>query len=160
MIVFILLNQSIKKIITELKINRKEIVLKESDLEESFVKGGGPGGQAVNKTNNAVWVRHIPSGFQVKVNKWILTDKLIIILLKLILLKCHKTRSLELNRHEARKLIIKELDIRANGDASKSATESLKRKERGRIRKKRSNEKYKEKDKDLSMSYDESKMNT
>ncbi|TEB14760.1 hypothetical protein C9890_0656 [Perkinsus sp. BL_2016] len=32
-----------------------------------FVKGGGPGGQAVNKSNNAVWVRHIPTGFQVKV---------------------------------------------------------------------------------------------
>lgn len=53
--------------ITELKLDRTEIVLKESDLEERFVKGGGPGGQAVNKTNNAVWVRHIPSGFQVKV---------------------------------------------------------------------------------------------
>ena len=59
--------QSIKKIISELKSTRTEIVLKESDLEEMFVKGGGPGGQAVNKSNNAVWVRHIPTGFQVKV---------------------------------------------------------------------------------------------
>lgn len=52
-----------------MKSNRTEILLKESDLEERFVKGGGPGGQAVNKTNNAVWVRHLPSGFQVKVNR-------------------------------------------------------------------------------------------
>jgi len=48
---------------------RQEIVLKESDLEERFVKGGGPGGQAVNKTNNAVWVRHLPTGIQIKVRK-------------------------------------------------------------------------------------------
>lgn len=33
------------------------------------MKGGGPGGQAVNKSNNAVWVKHIPSGIQVKVLK-------------------------------------------------------------------------------------------
>ena len=59
--------QSIKNIIADLKKKRIEIELKESDLEESFVKGGGPGGQAVNKTNNAVWVRHVPTGIQVKV---------------------------------------------------------------------------------------------
>lgn len=50
-----------------MKLTRTEIILKESDLEESFVKGGGPGGQAVNKSNNAVWVKHIPTGIQVKV---------------------------------------------------------------------------------------------
>ena len=49
---------------------RKEITLKESDLKEQFVKGGGPGGQAVNKSNNAVWIRHIPTGIQVKVKCW------------------------------------------------------------------------------------------
>ena len=47
---------------------RKEIVLNEKDLEEQIVKGGGPGGQAVNKSNNAVWIRHIPTGIQVKVS--------------------------------------------------------------------------------------------
>lgn len=56
-----------KKLIADLKVIRHEIKLNEADLEESFVKGGGPGGQAVNKTNNAVWVRHVPSGIQVKV---------------------------------------------------------------------------------------------
>ncbi len=59
-----------KKLITELKSKRTEIVLKESDLEESFVKGGGPGWQAVNKSNNAVWVKHIPTGIQVKVGRF------------------------------------------------------------------------------------------
>lgn len=43
-------------------------VLNEDDLEEQFVRGSGPGGQATNKTSNCVVLRHIPSGTVVKVN--------------------------------------------------------------------------------------------
>lgn len=43
-------------------------VLNEDDLEEQFVRGSGPGGQATNKTSNCVVLRHIPSGIVVKVN--------------------------------------------------------------------------------------------
>lgn len=43
-------------------------VIKEDDLEEQFVRGSGPGGQATNKTSNCVVLRHIPSGIVVKVN--------------------------------------------------------------------------------------------
>jgi RF-1 domain len=39
----------------------------EDHLEESFVRGRGPGGQAVNKTNNCVVLRHRPTGIIVKV---------------------------------------------------------------------------------------------
>lgn len=41
--------------------------LDESELEEQFVKGHGPGGQATNKTSNCVVLKHIPSGLVVKV---------------------------------------------------------------------------------------------
>lgn len=41
--------------------------LEESDLEEQFVKGHGPGGQATNKTSNCVVLKHVPSGLVVKV---------------------------------------------------------------------------------------------
>lgn len=41
--------------------------LEESELEEQFVKGHGPGGQATNKTSNCVVLKHIPSGLVVKV---------------------------------------------------------------------------------------------
>lgn len=43
-------------------------VLNEDELEEQFVRGSGPGGQATNKTSNCVVLKHIPSGIVVKVN--------------------------------------------------------------------------------------------
>lgn len=36
--------------------------LMEADLEEKAIKGWGPGGQSVNKTNSACFLRHIPTG--------------------------------------------------------------------------------------------------
>ena len=40
--------------------------IREQDLEESFVRGSGRGGQKVNKTNNCVYLRHTPTGIAVK----------------------------------------------------------------------------------------------
>lgn len=37
-------------------------VLIETDLDEQFVRGSGPGGQAVNKTANCVVLKHLPTG--------------------------------------------------------------------------------------------------
>lgn len=36
--------------------------LNENELQEQFVRGSGPGGQAVNRTSNAVVLKHIPTG--------------------------------------------------------------------------------------------------
>lgn len=38
-------------------------VLAEEDLEEQFVRGSGPGGQATNTTNNCVVLLHKPTGW-------------------------------------------------------------------------------------------------
>lgn len=43
--------------------------LDEGELEEQFVKGHGPGGQATNKTSNCVVLKHLPSGLVVKVEE-------------------------------------------------------------------------------------------
>ncbi len=37
-----------------------------ADLEERFVRGSGPGGQKINKTSSTVWVRHRPTGLEVR----------------------------------------------------------------------------------------------
>ena len=72
-------------------------VLNPEELEEKFTLGSGPGGQAVNKTANAVFLKHIPSGL------WV---------------KCHETRSIESNRKIARQLLLRKLDNHLNGENS------------------------------------------
>ncbi|GAA5834133.1 hypothetical protein JCM5353_005550 [Sporobolomyces roseus] len=63
--------------------------LLEQDLQESFVRGSGPGGQATNKTSNACQLLHLPSGLRVT---------------------CHETRSRETNRKLARRILRDKLD--------------------------------------------------
>lgn len=101
-------------------------VLDEKDLEEQMVRGSGPGGQATNKTNNCIVLKHKPTG---------------------IVVKCHLTRSATQNRKEARRLMVARLDERINGEFSvenqlkqlnekKSATTSWKRKRLDEMKKK------------------------
>ena len=59
----------------------REASVFEEDLEESFILGGGPGGQKTNKTSNVVRLEHEPSGISIR---------------------CGETRSRETNRWLAR----------------------------------------------------------
>lgn len=79
--------------------------MNENDLEEQFVRGSGPGGQATNKTSNAVMLKHKPTG---------------------LIVKCHETRSLYKNREIARANMLTKLDDLINGDNSlRNQEESL-----------------------------------
>ena len=46
-----------------------EAAVYEGELEESFIMGGGPGGQKTNKTSSVVRLSHGPSGVAVKVGE-------------------------------------------------------------------------------------------
>lgn len=50
----------------ELARRMEKLGILEEDLEESFVRGTGPGGQKINKTSSTVQLRHRPSGMEVR----------------------------------------------------------------------------------------------
>ncbi|MCA1784852.1 MAG: peptide chain release factor-like protein, partial [Desulfobacteraceae bacterium] len=46
-----------------------ELEIRKADLEEKFIKASGRGGQKVNKSASAVFIRHNPTGLSVKMGK-------------------------------------------------------------------------------------------
>lgn len=54
---------------TELEQRMRQCGLLEKDIEEKFVRSGGAGGQKVNKTSTCVYLKHLPTGLSVKVQK-------------------------------------------------------------------------------------------
>ncbi len=82
------------------------------DIEEKFVRGSGSGGQKMNKTSSCVWLKHLPSGIDVK---------------------CQEFRERELNRFRAYKLLIGKLEDKKMGKASARAQKNFKlRKQKAR----------------------------
>ena len=49
-----------------LKARMAQLEIREADLEERFVRSSGAGGQHVNKSATCVWLRHRPTGIEVK----------------------------------------------------------------------------------------------
>lgn len=89
---------------------------KEEDIIESFIRSGGPGGQNVNKTSTCVYLKHIPTGIEVK---------------------CQRERTQALNRIIARKILGKKVRELAEKRLSeeKQRREKLRRKSRKRPKK-------------------------
>ena len=88
----------------------------EADIEERFVRGGGSGGQKINKTSSCVQLLHIPSGTQIR---------------------CQETRSREANRWLARRLLSERiLEARHSRESARIAeAEKIRRQKRRRSRK-------------------------
>ncbi|MFC5453873.1 peptide chain release factor family protein [Prosthecobacter fluviatilis] len=49
-----------------LRTRMQRLRIREEDLEEDFIRGGGAGGQKINKTSSTVVLRHVPSGIEVR----------------------------------------------------------------------------------------------
>ena len=92
--------------------------LRETDIEESFVRSGGHGGQNVNKTSTCVMLLHRPSGLQVK---------------------CQSTRQQGLNRFIARRLLLDKIERLKTGQvaAQRAELEKIRRQKRRRSRRAR-----------------------
>ncbi len=93
--------------------------IREADLDEKFVRSSGPGGQNVNKTSTAVWLKHIPSGREVKVQT---------------------ARSQGLNRYYARQQLAELIESRVLGERTKREQEAFKRRKQKRRRSRRAKE--------------------
>ncbi len=65
-----LMNPNIKESKTkELERRMVELGIRAEDLVEKFIHGSGRGGQKLNKTANCVFLKHIPTGISVKVQR-------------------------------------------------------------------------------------------
>ncbi len=47
-----------------------QLGLRWQDFDEKFTRGGGKGGQKINKSTNTVLLKHLPTGLQVRVQKF------------------------------------------------------------------------------------------
>ena len=90
--------------------------IREEDIIEKFIKSSGPGGQNVNKTSTCVYLKHIPTGTEVK---------------------CQRERSQSLNRYLARKLLVKKIENTILGRVSRESEliEKIRRQKRKRPKK-------------------------
>lgn len=57
----LIVNKGAKKLKEQLDYSKVPELI-ETDLEEQFIHGTGPGGQKVNKAHNCVLLKHIPTG--------------------------------------------------------------------------------------------------
>lgn len=89
----------------------------EVDLVEKFILGSGSGGQKINKTSSCVYLKHEPTGLEIK---------------------CQANRSRELNRFQARRELCDKLDEIRLGKASARQQEMEKTRRQKRRRSRRS----------------------
>ncbi len=93
----------------------RKLGIREEDLEESFVRSSGAGGQNVNKTSTRVVLVHKPTGLTVK---------------------CQEARSQGLNRFMARRLLLDRIEQERIGalSAEQQRIEKIRRQKRKRSR--------------------------
>lgn len=94
--------------------------LREADIIEKFIRSGGHGGQNVNKVATCVYLKHIPTGTEVK---------------------CQEERSQALNRYLARRILADKIETAILGRESEEEQRIAKIRRQKRKRSKRAKEK-------------------
>ena len=72
----------------------KGLGIEEKDIEEKFIRSQGRGGQKVNKSSTCVYLKHVPTGIEVK---------------------CQKARTQAINGFFARRLLADKIDEQIHG---------------------------------------------
>lgn len=100
----------------ELHKRMEQLGIQEGDLIEKFILGSGSGGQKINKTSSCVYLKHIPTGIEIK---------------------CQRERSRELNRYYARRELCDRIEekIAHKKSERQQMIEKIRRQKRRRSRK-------------------------
>ena len=98
----------------------KDLGIKEGDIEEKFIRSQGRGGQKVNKSSTCVYLRHVPTGVEVK---------------------CQKARTQAMNRFFARRILSDKIEELLHGGRSAKAKTILKIRKQKRKKAKRAQDK-------------------
>ena len=90
-----------------------DLGIRQEDVIEKFIRSGGHGGQNVNKVSTCVYLKHVPTGIEVK---------------------CQKERSQALNRYHARKMLADKIEnlIKGKESAEQQKIEKIRRQKRKR----------------------------
>jgi len=101
--------------LAQLEQRMRALGVQENDLEETFVRSGGAGGQKVNKSSSCVMLLHRPTGLRVK---------------------CQTSRQQALNRFLARRLLLDKIERRQQGfvETQRAHIEKVRRQKRKRSR--------------------------
>jgi peptide chain release factor len=97
-----------------LREHMEALAIQEKDIEEKFIRSSGHGGQNVNKTSTCVYLKHLPTGIEVK---------------------CMKDRSQSINRFLARRELVKKIEELSGQVTSDDIQREKIRKQKARSRK-------------------------
>lgn len=104
----------------EIRRKMTDLGIVEDDLVEKFILGSGRGGQNLQKTSSCVYLKHVPTGIEIK---------------------CQRERSRDMNRYFARKELCEKIETQVFKIKTAKVHEIEKKRRQKRKRSKRAQQK-------------------